>query len=315
MKLEQAVTEYVALKQSMGMRFHAEEVILKAFSKTVRNVDIEDVSPLDAYNYISGAGPVTRFWHRKQEALRGFFRFAIGRSYVKCSPLPKLLPKLPKPFLPYIFSQEELKMLLNAAVAQENPRRKLQAYTLQTLILLLYGAGLRISEALSLKVADVDLPTSLLSIRQSKFYKTRLVPIGPQLTDALTSYSIKRRTSGHRQTPEMPFFVTQTGETVTRQMAERAFRRLRKSAGVFRHDGARYQPRLHDLRHAFAVHRLVSWYRQGEDVQRLLPKLATYLGHVNLAATQHYLTMTPELLREASLRFERYAGMGVNHEE
>ena len=79
------------------------------------------------------------------------------------------------------------------------------------------------------------------------------------------------------------------------------------SAGVARHDGARYQPRLHDLRHAAAVHRLVSWYRMGADVQKLLPQLATYLGHVHIAATQRYLTMTPELLSEASRRFERYA--------
>lgn len=315
MKLAEAVTEYIALKQSMGMRFHAEEVILKAFFKKVGNVDIGDVSTLAAQAYISGTGPVTRFWYRKMEALRGFYRFAIKRSYVECSPLPKSLPKLPKTFLPYIFSQDDLKLLLNAAVVQENPRRKLQAYTFRVLILLLYGAGLRIGEALSLKIADVDLPMSLLTIRQSKFYKTRMVPIGPHLTEALTSYSIERRKSGHRQNPEMPFFVTQTGEIITRQMAERAFRRLRESAGIYRHDGARYQPRLQDLRHAFAVHRLVSWYRQGGDVQRLLPKLATYLGHVNLAATQHYLTMTPELLREASLRFERYAGMGGNHEE
>lgn len=98
-------------------------------------------------------------------------------------------------------------------------------------------------------------------------------------------------------------------------MAERAFCRLRESAGVHRHDGARYQPRLHDLRHGFAVHRLVSWYRQGADVQRLLPQLATYLGHVHVAATQRYLTMTPELLHEASLRFERYAMAGGNHDE
>ena len=97
-------------------------------------------------------------------------------------------------------------------------------------------------------------------------------------------------------------------------MAERAFVRLRAIAGIAREDGARYQPRLHDLRHAMAVHRLVAWYREGADVQRLLPQLATYLGHVDVAATQRYLTMTPELLREASRRFERYAQPEVGHE-
>jgi integrase/recombinase XerD len=102
--------------------------------------------------------------------------------------------------------------------------------------------------------------------------------------------------------------VTRTGASLTRRAAEYAFDRLRRRAGVQRSDGSRYQPRLHDLRHAFAVHRLVSWYRQGADVQRLLPQLATYLGHVHLAATQRYLTLTPELLQQASQRFEAYAG-------
>jgi integrase len=102
-------------------------------------------------------------------------------------------------------------------------------------------------------------------------------------------------------------FPTRTGTPVARHTAENIFRRLRVRAGVLRQDGGRYQPRLHDLRHAFAVHRLVSWYRQGADVQRLLPQLATYLGPVHIAATQRYLTLTPELLHEASQRFERYA--------
>ena len=95
---------------------------------------------------------------------------------------------------------------------------------------------------------------------------------------------------------------------------EQAFVRLRTYSGVGRSDGARYQPRLHDLRHSFAVHRLTSWYQQGANVQHLLPHLATYLGHVSLAATQIYLTMTPELLRAASVRFELYALQEAHHD-
>jgi integrase/recombinase XerD len=116
----------------------------------------------------------------------------------------------------------------------------------------------------------------------------------------------------HPSHPEAPFFVCRTGRRLTRRAAEDTFRRLRLRAGVLRHDGSRYQPRLHDLRHAFSVHRLVAWYRQGADVQRLLPRLATYLGHVHIATTQRYLTMTPELLQEASKRFEHYAWEGSN---
>jgi site-specific recombinase XerD len=180
------------------------------------------------------------------------------------------------------------------------------------LILLLYGAGLRISEALVLTLANVDLAAAILTIRESKFYKTRFVPIGPDLTGALAAYAARRSTE-YPADPEAPFFVSRKGTPLTRRTAENMFRRLCARARVKRDDGSRFQPRLHDLRHAFAVHRVTMWYQQGADVQRLLPQLATYLGHLHIAATQRYLTMTPELLREASRRFERYAREG-HHE-
>src|SRR5207302_6198997 len=107
---------------------------------------------------------------------------------------------------------------------------------------------------------------------------------------------------------DAPFFTTRTGAPLNQYTIEGAFRRMCEHAGIRRSDGARYQPRLHDLRHTFAVHRLTSWYRQGLDVQKLLPHLSVYLGHVHIRATQVYLSMTPELLQEANIRFERYAG-------
>ena len=213
-----------------------------------------------------------------------------------------------------IYSEAQLRGLLKAAGEYETPRRALEEATLRTLLLLLYGAGLRIGEALALTRADVDLDAAVLTIRESKFYKTRLVPIGPRLTAVLRSYADDRYQQGHSNARGAPFFVTRTGTAVTRGQAERAFVRLRDIAGIAREEGARYQPRLHDVRHSMAVHRLVAWYREGADVQRLLPHLATYLGHVDVAATQRYLTMTPELLREASERFERYAQPEVHHE-
>ncbi len=105
-----------------------------------------------------------------------------------------------------------------------------------------------------------------------------------------------------------------TGTRVKKDVVEKCFYRVREQAGVQRFDGASYQPRLHDLRHTFAVHRLTSWYRQGADVQKLLPQLSVYLGHVHLISTQVYLSMTPELLAEANVRFERYSGKEQNHE-
>jgi integrase/recombinase XerD len=181
----------------------------------------------------------------------------------------------------------------------------LDAYVFRALLLLLYGACLRLGEALRLTMNDVDLAQALLCIQKTKFYKTRLVPLGRGLTMVLNQ-CVQQRNTIHCKESAAPFFCFRDGRPMSQSAARSAFRRLRVRSGVQRNDGARYQPRLHDLRHAAAVHRLVAWYRSGADLQRLLPQLATYLGHIDLSATQRYLTLTPELLREANLRFERY---------
>ena len=310
MKLMQAVAAYVAHKQSLGMRFATEVRTLNSFSRTLGDVDMDRIDPEQVRAFLDGTGPTTRFWHRKLDALRGFYRFALARRCVSCSPLPTTVPRFTPTFVPYIYSEGELKRLLATAASRE--RGNLSSLTCRTLLLLLYGAGLRIGEALSLDLADVDLDAGLLLIRNSKFYKTRIVPIGSDLTRVLRDYDLERR----KWSPidvDAPFLLTRQGKRPSRAGAEAAFRRIREHAKVFRVDGTRYQPRLHDLRHAFAVTRLVRWYREGADVQRLLPQLATCLGHVHIAGTQRYLTMTPELLREACLRFERYAFGGNDH--
>ena len=225
------------------------------------------------------------------------------------SPLPTAVPKQPPPFIPYIYSQEELRRLFQAAKLQQGRRTCLAPITLHTFLLSLYGAGLRLREAINLNRADVDLANSVLTIRRSKFGKTRLVPVGCMLNDVLTTYVAQVK----RQSARAPFFVTRTGDRVKPDQVQYHFRRLCTRVGVCRTDGGRFQPRLHDLRHSFAVHRLTSWYRQGADVQRLLPQLSAYLGHVEIADTQVYLSLTPELLNEAGKRFEHYAGEERHH--
>jgi integrase len=207
-----------------------------------------------------------------------------------------VIPKRPPPFVPYIYSQE-------AADAERHPRLALDPATLRTVLLLLYGAGLRAQEALNLNRADMDLDNSLLTIRQTKFGKSRLVPVGPHLCRALARYAGRVETSRAGD----PFFTTRSGARVMYARLCRRFRLLCQRAGVRRTDDSPEQPRLHDLRHSFAVHRLTAWYREGADVQRLLHHLSVYLGHAHLANTQVYLTMTPELLQQANVRFERYA--------
>jgi len=158
----------------------------------------------------------------------------------------------------------------------------LEQATLRTLILLLYGAGLRLREAIDLTHADVDFRSAVMTIRNTKFGKARLVPFGSQLAQALTRYAARARV---RQ-PQALFFATRMGMPVKPGTLERNFRILCDRARIRRTDGATEQPRLHDLRHTFAVHRLISWYRQGADVQRLLHQLSVYLGHVHTRAGQ-----------------------------
>jgi site-specific recombinase XerD len=160
----------------------------------------------------------------------------------------------------------------------------------------------------------VDLSAAVITIRDTKFHKTRRGPIGAELNQAMAQYAAQRKEAGHSQSADAAFFVLRRGAPLSVQIVQQAFARLRTYAGVGRADGARYQPRLHDMRHCFAVCTLTSWYEQGADVQKLLPHLATYLGHVSIAATQVYLTMTPELLHAASVRFERYALPEGHHE-
>ncbi len=303
--LSDLVAQYVALHQSMGQGMRNNAAILKFFCRVMGDVPVTAVTADQVLAFLNGTGPVTLYWHRKHQALNSFYRFAIARNYVTVSPLPMLLPTRPAPFVPYIYTPQELQRLLDATALFPNRKNTLPGYSFRVLLLLLYGAGLRISEALSLTLGDVDLSSAILTIRDSKFYKTRLVPVGPRLNQELSRYREKRRPQDH--SPQAFFFLTRHGTPVPSQLVERAFDRLRRHAGVHRPGGASPPPRLHDLRHSFAVHRLVLWYRQGADVQKLLPRLATYLGHVEIDSTQHYLTMTPDLLQEACLRFERYA--------
>ena len=246
MKLSQAVGAYVAHKQSLGMRFATEARTLKSFCRTLGDADMNQVESDQVCAYLAGNGPLTRFWHRKLGALRGFYRFALARGYATCSPLPTAVPEQPQAFVPYIYSRDEIKRLLEATAGRE--RCNLSSLTCRTLLLLLYGTGLRISEALGLDLADVDLDAGILRIRESKFYKTRLVPTGADLTRVLAHYATERN-KRPPNSPDAPFLLTQRAQRPSRAGAEYAFTQLRERAQVRRDDNARYQPRLHDFRH------------------------------------------------------------------
>ncbi len=307
MKLANVIDAYVARQRSLGMRFESADRLLHRFNRVVGDRHIREVTPDSVIAFLNGGGALTATWALKYSVLRGMYRFAISHGYANCSPLPTVLPKLPPPQTPYVYSTDELRRLLEAtAVLQTGYSRRVPAMY-RTMLLLLYGTGMRISEVLHLTLQDVDLAERIITVRCTKFFKTRLVPIGPKLAEELAAH-VKRR--GLLPTPHgnvTPLFASRGVRGWTYPTVITMFQHVRRAAGIGCPIGEPRPPRLHDLRHTAAVHRVVAWYRSGQDVQRLLPQLATYLGHLDIRATQRYLQMTPELLQEASQRFVQYA--------
>ena len=307
MTLRKAIDQYIAWKRAQGARFQSQAYALRRYCRSVGDeVDCDEVSRASASAFLTGTASGSSNRAFLHSTLAGFYRYALARGLATRSPLPAEAPKAPASALPYIYSCDELRRLMDAVKTYRKRINQLEPHTFRTLLLLLYGTGLRRGEALNLTLADVDLQAALLTVRGAKFGKTRLVPLGPQLAQAMEKYSDQRRASGASQAHEAPFFVNRDATPLAARTVSKAFAQLRRAAGVSREKGARHQPRLHDLRHSFAVHRLIAWYRQGADVQRMLPLLSTYLGHASVAGTQVYLSMTPELLHEAALRFEHY---------
>jgi integrase/recombinase XerD len=314
MNINNVVTRYVAFRRTLGEQCIITEKTLQSFCRAIGpRTPVTRIRLKTVAAYLAGAGPITRLWHFKHSALKGLFRFAVSRGLLKTAPLPTEIPKRPPTLVPYIYSHAEIRRLLDAIPFFRRPDIRVEPQTLQAMLLLFYGAGLRRGEALRLSVADVDLTNALLTIRNTKFFKSRLVPISADLTKVLRDYANWRAITHPSAGASSTFFLDKRGEAVHRCSLDSAFKRLRKHVGVQRSDGGRFQPRLHDLRHTFAVHRLTAWYRQGADVQRLVYHLSVYLGHDRLAHTQVYLTMIPELLQQAGTRFERYACQEDSH--
>jgi integrase len=309
MKLADAISLYMQVIHANGCKGDSIRGVLALFVKYVGGErELSSISQTEVRAFLDGNLPLSHYWHRKHSALRGFFRFALARGLAPAIPLPARTPRCYQDYQPYVYSEDDIDRLITALDGA--CATLIEARTLRALVLLLYGTGLRLGEALHLCLADVDLPRQLLTVRDTKFYKTRWVPVGTHLVQILHEYIAAVHTPhSFEARDDIPLFVRHDGGRPTTSGVRRAFARLRSKAGVRRNDGARYQPRLHDMRATFAVRRLTTWYQQGADVQRLLPLLSTYLGHASIAATQVYLPMSPELLVEASSRLGHYVAL------
>jgi integrase len=244
---------------------------------------------------------------RQLQLLRPFTRWL--RQFEPATEVPDeaVFGRVPGRMAPHIYREQEIVELL-AAAKQLGPPGGLRAAVMETLFGLMASAGLRISEALGLQEADVDLKAGVLTIRQSKFGKSRLVPLHPSAVEALTRYRTRARQV--RTAPGAPFFISTRGQLLGQPLSERQahriFDQLRKQLGWVDR-GSHGAPRAHDLRHAFAVRRLVLWHAQGVDISQRMLALSTYLGHAKVSNTYWYLTGVPELMGLVGQRFERFA--------
>jgi integrase/recombinase XerD len=237
-------------------------------------------------------------WHHRYDALVLFFKFFQLRGNLKNWPMPSRAPRHDKTFVPYIYSRAEIARLVSDAslqrIASSHPRR-LEPETLRALLLFLYATGVSVGEALTLKINNVDLKRDLVTVGRHEVGRMRTIPIGHDVHKLLLRYlnssSPKTHRNGH-------VFVNRTGAKISPVTLMFTFRRLCQRSGIARPGGTPCQPRMHDLRFTFAVHRIASWYTEGADVPKMIPALGAYMGHVGLRAVGRYLSLTPDHFRK-----------------
>jgi integrase len=284
-------------KRAEGLLYEKVPCNLTAFSQHVGNLSLNRVETAHIAAFLDCRELSVVTWRVKYHLLKHFFEFWASRGEMPMVRMPALRPLVRgRAFIPHIYSRQEIQALLNAI--RSNPRhlnRVIDPQTMSTLILFLYGTGALVGEALRLKPRDVDLKAGFITIQSNRFNRTRRIPIGADMKDALLRYQrwkVRKKLTGTH------FLLTKDGRPLITRTVNKRFQRIRTTAGVARHDGAKYQPRMHDLRSTFAVHRISSWIKHGANLNRMLPALAVYLGQVGLASTERFLSLTPEYFRK-----------------
>jgi integrase len=295
-----AAADYLTLRRALGFKLYHETWWLPDFVAYLTSHGSSTITTELALRWAQQPAEADpSWWAKKLGAIRRFARYHHACDPRTEVPPPDLLPFRSRRQTPHIYSDEELAALLQKARRLPDP---LTSATYTTLLGLLAATGMRVGEALRLDQQDIDWRQSLLTLRHSKFGKTRQVPVHGTTITALHDYVQERdRLRPRRRTPS--FFISRVGTRVIHQNFHHVFLRLVRLSGIGGGPGPR--PRLHDLRHTFAVKTLRDWYRAGVDVEQRLPWLSTYLGHVNPTTTYWYLTATPELLSPAGDLLER----------
>jgi integrase len=300
--LEQALADYLQLRHSLGHEMAEAGRLLPGLVAYLDACGLPTVTTGAALAWSqqapkSPAGQVTTIGPRRMTAARGFARYLSGIDASTEVPPLGLMPRRGPWRRPFIYTSADIESLM--AATRRRIVSPLRAATYQTLIGLLAASGLRIGEAIKLDRSDVDWAQGVLLICESKFGKSRLVPLHPTSMQALAGYA-RLRDQLQPDAAEPAFFTSLNRKRLIYAVVQLTFRQLIDDAGIGA--GAPWPPRLHDLRHSFAVRTLLAWYQAGEDVQAKIPSLSTYLGHREPASTYWYLSAAPELLALAAAR-------------
>jgi len=307
-RLGKAVRDYLTMRRGLGFKLVRHEAGLQAFLLFLTQKHASRITVKLALDWATQNGKHTPAeWAARLSVVRGFTQHWSATDPSTEIPPLGLLPYRPQRARPYIYSLVEIQKLLKAAKNRPSidPLRR---WTYYCLFGLLAVAGLRISEALNLQFGDIDWSEGILTINKTKFGKSRLVPVHTSTCKVLTDYA-QRRERRFGTAPDRPFLLNKNGNRLDMGEVHRTFYLLSRQIGL-RAVGANRGPRLHDVRHRFAVETLLRSYCDGEDPKRRLPILSTYLGHVHVTDTYWYLTGTPELLGAAAQRLEqRWEGL------
>ena len=300
--LEHALTEYLRLRRSLGHELAEAAWLLPGLvsyldAHGLQTVTIEAALAWAQQAPKSPTGRTTTVGPRRMTAARGFARYLSGIDPNTEVPPLGLMPHRARWRQPFIYSPADIDAVMEQA--RQLTGSPLRAATYETLIGLLAASGLRIGEAIKLDRSDLGWAQGVLVIRESKFGKSRLVPLHPSSMQALAGHAQLRDQLAPR--PSDPsFFVSLKHKRLLYPVVRQTFRQLINAAGVGA--GAPSPPRLHDTRHTFAVRTLLGWYHAGENVQAKIPSLSTYLGHREPASTYWYMSAAPELLARAAAR-------------
>ena len=306
--MQAMVGNYLAERRRLGFELRSSGRTLMNFARYVDALDAR--GPLTVALMAQWArqdkwargDPTT--WARRLKLLRPFTRYL--RQFEARTEVPdaSVFGPIQERLTPHIYREQEIVDLLAAARAL-GPSGSLRPATYETLFGLIAATGLRVSEAVHLLEADVDLKLGLLTVRRTKFAKSRQLPLHPSTLDALRRYRHQRNLHV-ALTPEMPFFVSRKGKGLSLRQVARVFATLRQRLGWVSR-GGHDQPRIHDLRHTFAVRRVLLWQTQGTTVDQAMLALSTYMGHAKISNTYWYLTAVPELMAVAAGQFEQFA--------